>query len=176
MKYSLITPRAKKVISGELKLAVFFFMVSIAMVVGTYVFLSYKTYEFKSQHATIGTRIEKLNENTRSVEINIKNVEIAVGTHENIATNNIVMRDSIRNLFDLVPDKITLTRAELGEKSLVLSGITPSKETYEFLLQAPLRSIFHRTYTSYYPDKNGWYRFTSTNYLDDDSTEVEVIE
>ncbi len=175
MKHSLITPRSKKVISGELKLALFFFMVSIAMVVGTYVFLSYKTYEFKSQHATIGKRIEKLNENTRSVEKNIENVEIAVGTHESIATNNIVMRDSIRNLFDLVPDKITLTRAELGAKSLVLSGVTPSKETYEFLLQAPLRSIFHRTYTSYYPDKNGWYRFTSTNYLDDD-TEVEVIE
>ena len=175
MKYSLITPRPKKVISGELQLALFFFMVSIAMVVGTYVFLSYKTYEFKSQHANIGKRIENLNEKTRILEKNIENIEVAVRTHEDITTNNIVMKESIRNLFDLVPDKITLTRAELGATSLVLSGITPSKETYEFLLQAPLRSIFHRTYTSYYPAQNGWYRFTSTNYLDDE-TAAEVIE
>jgi hypothetical protein len=171
----LITPRRKKVISGELQLSLFFFMVSIAMVAGTYLFLSYKTYEFRSQHATLGKRIEKLDENTRALEHTIENIEVAVHAHDDIATNNIVMRDSIRNLFDLVPDKITLTRAELGAKSLVLSGITPSKETYEFLLQAPLRAIFHRSYTSYYPDQNGWYRFTSTNYLDDD-TAVEVIE
>lgn len=175
MKHSLITPRRKKVISGEIQLALFFFVVSIAMVVGTYLFLSYKTYEFKSQHASMGERIEKLHEKTRILEKNIEDIEMAVGTHESIATNNIVMKESIRNLFDLVPDKITLTRAELGAKSLVLSGITPSKETYEFLLQAPLRSIFHRTYTSYYPAQNGWYHFTSTNYLDDD-TAVEVIE
>ena len=150
-------------------------MVSIMMVAGTYAFLSYKTYEFKAQHANIGKRIESLNNSTRLLEENIKNVEMSVRAHETIATNNIVMKDSIRNLFDLVPDKITLTRAELGAKSLVLSGITPSKETYEFLLQAPLRSIFHRTYTSYYPAQKGWYGFTSTNYLDDD-TPVEVIE
>ena len=175
MRYSLITPRRKKVISGELQLALFFFMVSIGMVVGTYVFLGYKTYEFKVQHAGIGQTIKKLDENTRLLEKNIENIEIAVKTHESIATNNTVMKESIRNLFDLVPDKITLTRAELGAKSLVLSGITPSKETYEFLLQAPLRSIFHRTYTSYYPAENGWYKFTSTNYLDDE-TAAEVIE
>jgi hypothetical protein len=175
LKYSLITPRSKKVISGEIQLALFFFMVSIAMVVGTYLFLSYKTYEFKSQHASMGKRIQNLDEKTRIVEKNSANIELAVRKHEDIMTNNIVMKESIRNLFDLVPDKITLTRAELGANSLVLSGITPSKETYESLLQAPLRSIFHRTYTSYYPAENGWYRFTSTNYLDDD-TVVEVIE
>lgn len=175
MKYSLITPRRKKVISGEIQLALFFFMVSIAMVVGTYVFVSYKTYEFKSQHASMGKRIENLNEKTHILEKNIENIKAAVRGHEEITTNNTVMKESIRNLFDLVPDKITLTRAELGDKSLVLSGITPSKETYESLLQAPLRSIFHQTYTSYYPAKNGWYNFTSTNYLDDE-TAVEVIE
>ena len=175
MKYSLITPRRKKVISGEIQLALFFFMVSIAMIAGTYVFLSYKTHEFQSQHKSMGKRIENLNEKTHILEKNIESIEATVRVHEDISTNNIVMKESIRNLFDLVPDKITLTRAELGDKSLVLSGITPSKETYESLLQAPLRSIFHRTYTSYYPSQNGWYNFTSTNYLDDE-TVVEVIE
>jgi hypothetical protein len=175
MKYSLITPRRKKVISGDLQLALFFFMVSIAMVAGTYLFLTYKTLEFTVQHAGIGKKIEKLDEDRHLLEKSIETIEIEVKTHERITTDNTVMKESIRNLFDLVPDKITLTSAQLGEKSLVLSGITPSKDTYEFLLHAPLRSIFHRTYTSYYPSENGWYRFTSTNYLDDE-TAVEVIE
>lgn len=175
MKYSLITPRRKRVISGDLQLALFFFMVSIAMVAGTYLFLSYKTYSFKMQHEGIGKKIEKLDNERHALEKSIETIEVEVKTHDGITTNNTVMKESIRNLFDLVPDKITLTSAQLGEKSLVLSGITPSKETYEFLLHAPLRSIFHRTYTSYYPAQNGWYRFTSTNYLDED-TAVEVVE
>jgi hypothetical protein len=90
-------------------------------------------------------------------------------------TDNTVMKESIRNLFDLVPDTITLSRAELDEKSLVLYGMTPNKETYEYILHAPLRSIFNRTYSSFYPIENGWYRFVSTNYLDDDN-ETEVVE
>ncbi|MDD5212043.1 MAG: hypothetical protein PHV62_06475 [Sulfuricurvum sp.] len=175
MKYSLITPRRKKVISGDLQLALFFFMVSIVMVTGTYLFLSYKTYDFQEQHAGIDKKIEKLDEGRHLLEKSIETIETEVKTYDSITTDNAVMKESIRNLFDLVPDKITLTSAQLGEKSLVLSGITPSKDVYEFLLHAPLRSIFHRTYTSYYPAQNGWYRFTSTNYLDDDTT-VEVIE
>jgi cell division protein FtsL len=175
LKYSLITPRRKKVISGDLQLALFFFIVSITMVAGTYIFLSYKTYDFKAKHEGIGKKIEKLNQDRALLEKKIETIETEVKTHNRITTDNTVMKESIRNLFDLVPDKITLTSAQLGEKSLVLSGITPSKDTYEFLLHAPLRSIFHRTYTSYYPAENGWYRFTSTNYLDDD-TAVEVIE
>lgn len=175
MRYSLITPRHKKVISGDLQLAVFFFMVSIAMVAGTYMFLSYKTYAFKVQHEGIGKKIEELDKERDLLEKKIETIETEVKTYDGITTENTVMKESIRNLFDLVPDKITLTSAELGKKSLILSGITPSKDTYEFLLHAPLRSIFHRTYTSYYPAQNGWYRFTSTNYLDDD-TAIEVIE
>ena len=78
------------------------------------------------------------------------------------------MKESIKNLFDLVPDRIVLSEADLKERSLVLYGITPNKEVYEFLLQAPLRSIFHRTYSSFYPMENGWYRFVSTNFLEDE--------
>jgi len=42
------------------------------------------------------------------------------------------------------------------------------------MLHAPLRSIFNRTYTSYYPAENGWYRFVYSNYLDEETVkEVE---
>ncbi|HEX5624239.1 MAG TPA: hypothetical protein VFX57_07355 [Sulfuricurvum sp.] len=175
MKYSLITPRSKKVISGEIQLALFFFIVSISMIAGTYLFLSYKTYDFVYQHGNVAKTIKTLENDTRLLEREIENIETEVRTHESISTDNTVMKESIRNLFDLVPDKITLTHAELGEKSLILQGITPNKDTYNYMLQAPLQSIFHRTYVSFYPMENGWYQFTSSNYLDDESA-VEVIE
>lgn len=175
MKYSFIAPRKKRVISGELRLALFFFMVSIFMIAGTYGFLSYKTYAFAYQHKNLASTLEQLERKTHHVEQEIVKVEMEVKEHEAIATRNTLKKDRIRNLFDLVPDKITLSKAEIGETSLILEGITPSKDVYEYMLYAPLRSIFHRTYTSYYPAQNGWYRFTSSNYLDDE-TMVEVIE
>ena len=70
------------------------------------------------------------------------------------------------NMFDLVPHRITLSEANLLEDGLILYGITPNKDVYNFMLQAPLRSIFHRTYSSFYPAENGWIRFVSTNYID----------
>jgi hypothetical protein len=89
---------------------------------------------------------------------------------EGVYTENTVLKESIHNLFDLVPEKITLSQALLKEDELILYGVTPSKEVYEFLLQAPLRSIFHRSYTSYYAMPNGWYSFVSKNYLDREIT------
>lgn len=175
MKYSFITPRKKSVISGDLRLAFFFFSVSILMITGTYFFLSYKTYQFAYQHEHLASTLNHLEREARRVEQEIANLEAEVKEHEAIATKNTLKKDRIRNLFDLVPDKITLSRAEIGETSLILEGITPSKEVYEYMLHAPLRSIFHRTYTSYYPAQNGWFRFVSSNYLDDESV-VEVIE
>ena len=82
-------------------------------------------------------------------------------------------------MFDLVPQRITLSEAKLLENGLVLYGITPNKDIYNFMLQAPLRSIFHRTYSSFYPAENGWSRFMSTNYIDKEEVipkEEVVIE
>jgi hypothetical protein len=36
------------------------------------------------------------------------------------------------------------------------------------MLQAPLRSIFHKTYSSFYPHDNGWLEFVSTNYIEEE--------
>lgn len=174
MKHSFIAPRRKRLISGELRLVLFFFMVTIAMVVGTYFFLEYKTYDFVNERQEIARKNVELQHSIEQMDEEIKVIESEAKIVEQISTDNAVMKESIRNLFDLVPEDITLTRAELEEKSLILYGITPNKDTYEYMLHAPLRSIFNRTYTSFYPIENGWYRFVSSNYLDEETVkEVE---
>jgi hypothetical protein len=175
MKHSFIAPRPKPLISTELRMVLFFFTVTIMMLVGAYLFLFYKTYDFLQEQSTIAEKTVALDRSTKKVEERILHIDTEAKVAEQITTNNTVMKESIRNLFDLVPDTVTLTRAELDEKSLILYGLSPNKDTYEYMLHAPLRSIFHRTYTSFYPAENGWYRFVSTNYLDDENN-TEVIE
>ena len=169
MKHSFITPRPKRIISGELRLVLFFFVVTIMMLLGTYLFLQYKTYNFVHERKAVAQKEKTLKRSIQQMEEQIKTIEREAKIAEQVTTDNTVMKESIRNLFDLVPDDITLERAELENSSLILYGITPNKDTYEYMLHAPLRSIFHRTYTSFYPAENGWYRFVSTNYLEDEN-------
>lgn len=171
MNHSFITPRPKRLISSELRLVLFFFIVTILMVVGTYLFLEYKTYSFVYERESVAQKQSALNKSIKEMEEEIKTLDAEVKLADQVTTDNTVMKESIRNLFDLVPDDITLDRAELDAESLILYGMTPTKDTYEYMLHAPLRSIFHRTYTSFYPAENGWYRFVSSNYLDNDTAE-----
>lgn len=171
MNHSFIAPRPKRLISGELRLVLFFFLVTIMMLIGTYSFLEYKIYSFVDERQSVAQKQSLLNTSIKKMEEEINTVEAEAKIADQVTTDNTVMKESIRNLFDLVPDDITLDRAELDSESLILYGMTPNKDTYEYMLHAPLRSIFHRTYTSFYPVENGWYRFVSSNYLDNDTAE-----
>jgi hypothetical protein len=176
MTHSFIDPRSKRLISGELRLVFFFFIVTIMMLVGTYIFLQYKTYDFIYERQEVINKQVALKHSINKMDEQIKIIEKEVKNFEQITTENTVMKESIRNLFDLVPNDITLDRADLESSSLIMYGTTPNKETYEYMLHAPLRSIFHRTYTSFYPIKNGWYRFVSSNYLDEETTQTEEVQ
>lgn len=175
MKHSFIAPRSKRLVSSELRMVLFFFTVSIVMLLGAYLFLWYKTYDFRQERVLMSAKTAALEHSVQAIEQKISHIEEEAKFSEQVTTGNTVMKESIRNLFDLVPDTITLSRAELDETSLILYGMTPNKDTYEYMLHAPLRSIFHRTYTSFYPIENGWYRFVSSNFLDDEN-ETEGAE
>jgi len=166
MTYSYIKPRKKSVITPEMVLAFTFFGITLFMLVCTYLFLAYKDYSFVKDTNIIQTERVLLEENLKKMKTEISFIEKQKQFSQSIYTNNSVLKDSISNLFDLVPQRIILSEANLLENGLILYGITPSKDVYSFMLQAPLRSIFHRTYSSFYPAKNGWLRFVSTNYSD----------
>ena len=175
MKYSFIAPRSKRLISGELRQALFFFTISIVMIVAAYGFLVYKVHIFRQEHQAFGETLAKLEDSKHELNKKITIIELEVKKSETIATQNTLTKESIRSLFDLVPDAITLTKAHLDKNSLILYGETPTLDVYEFMLQAPLRAIFHRTYTSFYPTQNGWHNFVSTNYLEEENL-AEVQE
>ena len=174
MKYSYVKPRKKSAFTPEFKLLVTFFSITIFMLLGTYSFLLFKDYKFSQDRASIVAQRNDLSVTLDEMEREIKFIEKEKLLSEKVYTQNSVLKESITNLFDLIPLRITLSEADLLENGLILKGITPNKDVYNFMLQAPLRSIFHKTYSSFYPAKNGWLRFVSTNYVEVD--ELEAIE
>ena len=174
MMHSYIKPRHKSIFTEEMLLAIAFFGMTIFMLLATYLFLLYKDYTFDQDLAEIQIQKASLQKSIESMKGEIAYIEKQVEFSQRVETHNSVLKDSITNLFDLVPQRITLSEAKLLENGLILHGITPSKDVYNFMLHAPLRSIFHKTYSSFYPAQNGWLRFVSTNYtkteeLDDEN-------
>ena len=176
MKYSYITPRRKSAFTTEIQLLVTFFSITLGMLFITYLFLLFKDYNFLSDMDEIAVVQSELSVNIEEMKEQITFIEKENLLAQKVYTQNTVLRDSIANLFDLVPQRITLSEAKLLENGLVLYGVTPNKDVYNFMLQAPLRSIFHRTYSSFYPAENGWLRFVSTNYIDEEINLSQEID
>lgn len=173
MKYSYTKPRKKSAITQETLLMFAFFGVSLLMLILTHLFLLYKDYSFERELESLHAKSVSLEKSMDSMKNEISYIEKQFEFSQRVYTQNSVLRDSISNLFDLVPQRITLSEAQLLENGLILYGITPSRDVYNFMLQAPLRSIFHRTYSSFYPAQNGWLRFVSTNYTDKEEEQDE---
>ena len=170
MKYSYIEPRKKTIFSPELQLVLTFFGLTIFMLFSTYTFLLYKDYRYIKDKEYAYTEKYDLNKSIHYMKEEITFIEKESLLSEEIYIQNSVLKDSISNLFELVPPRITLSEAKLLKNGLILYGITPNKDVYNFMLQAPLRSIFHRSYSSFHPADNGWLRFVSKNYIDEEET------
>lgn len=89
-----------------------------------------------------------------------------------IAKQNVLLKDSIENLFDLIPEQITLNKIQMEQYQLVLYGTTPSKQIYTFLLEVPLRSIFTQSRADFYTLPNGWFNFVSVSKLSADNIQT----
>jgi hypothetical protein len=173
MKYSYIKPRKKSPFTSEVQLLSLFFGISFLMLLLTYIFLVYKDYSFAKDKEELIAKQEQLAKEIKNMESKINYIQKQKAMAEKVQTRNMVLKDSIANLFDLVPERITLSRAELLKNGLILYGITPNKDVYNFMLQAPLRSIFQKTYTSFYPAQNGWLMFVSKNYTVNEDEELD---
>ena len=164
--YSYIKPRKKTPLTSEVILILTFFGVAFFMLFGTYGFLFYKDYAYEKELQSIQEQKESLQTSIKEMQNKIAFIEQEANLANKIYTTNSVLKESIENLFDLVPDPVVLSKAQILKNGLILYGVTPSKEIYDYMLQAPLRSIFAKTHTSFYQLENGWLHFVSTNYLE----------
>ena len=166
MSYSFIKPRKKHLLDGDSKFWLLFIATSMFILITFTIFLKIKTSSLDeianlAQKKEIEAKDAIINLNKKIEFVNLQKDKADV-----IYSSNLLLRSSIKNLFDLIPDQITLSRVEMQKRELIIHGLTPSKDIYNFLLLAQLKSIFTKNDTTFYMLENGWFRFVSVNKIE----------
>lgn len=166
MIYSFIKPEPRPLFSIFSKLWISFIAIVFALFLVANAFISFKNYSLKSRTTEFMQNQAKMNDEIVKIDEITEILSTQVEIANNISTSNSLLKQSLHNLFDLVPDSITLEEVHMDKNLLIIRGITPSKDVFNQLLASPLKSIFSTSNTSFYQIKNGWYGFVSTNKMD----------
>lgn len=166
MSYSFIKPQPRPILSLFSKLWLFLIGTLFSVLVILNLFIIYKNYSIVVKSENFNMDQQRLSK--ESIKIDELNTHLSqkIAIASNIYTSNNMLKQSLNNLFDLVPDSITLDEVLMEKTSLTIRGVTPTKDVFNQLLASPLKSIFTTSNTSFYQIKNGWYGFVSTNKLE----------
>lgn len=169
-KYSYISPRKKSVISAEVGLLISFFGLIFIFIFAMLWYLSMKIDMYEDLKLSYSHQTEQIKYQTSLIEEEITVLQTSLDKAIYLSKHNELLANSIANLLNLVPEKITLSKVELDEKKVTVYGVTPSKDIYNLLMLAPLKAIFDSSYTNFYLEENGWYKFVSHNSMDNNLT------
>ncbi len=163
MSYSFIKPKLKPLLSPFSKLWITFILATLGLMVMLNISIVTKTAMMKYDIKSLKMQAQQTNKKINKTNYHLTVIAKEKGVAEEIFASNEILKDSMKNLFDLVPDQITLSKVYMQKNSLIIYGSTPTKEAYNFLLGSPLRSIFNTSQVSFYLTQSGWYNFVSTN-------------
>ena len=163
MRRSFIAPRKKPFLSLFSKVWIAFILLTVAFLLLFNGYIAMQVGSFKEEMTRVTQKRLELERGIEEDEARIGLILRQRALSEEIFSNNTLLKESMKNLFDLVPDQITLKKVHMERNALVLYGITPTKDTFNFLLAAPLKSIFHTSQTTFYLTPQGWYNFVSVN-------------
>jgi len=167
MRASFIRPRKKHLFTMFTKVWLIFIGVIFLLLNILNLFIIYKNSELKSSTQELDSSRVKLEKSIDNIDKKISFILRQKAVAEEIYANNIVLKNSMKNLFDLIPDQITLNKVIMKKDSLVIYGVTPTRDAYNSLLAAPLKSIFNTSNVLFYLTDEGWYNFVSTNKIID---------
>ena len=163
--YSFIKPKPKPLFKEDTKIWLIFMGVSIILYFLFVLFLEIKASFYKEDINYFNREIAYLQKEILEINKEKQFIYKQKNLYEELMAKNILTKNSVKNLLDLVPDPITLNSMLFDENKLIIYGITPTKDIYNMLMLPPLESIFTHTTTYFYQMKNGWYIFKSQNYL-----------
>lgn len=163
MAYSFIYPKPKAIFRRETKIWFAYTILALMCIIVFDRLVEYQTSQKRIEYMKIQEEIQEVKLKSIVVRDYIERLNYEVKLGEGIETYNRGLKDALINLLNLVPDQITTRSMELEYDSLTLRGLTPSKEVYKFLLEAPLRAIFTRTKVKFYPLASGWFNFVSVS-------------
>ncbi len=162
--YSYKNPRKKPFFSKDSILWMSFVGIVSFVLLGFGVYLYYKSSLFNGELESLEASNKVLSQSVISYEKEMKILQMQRALSSEIKSSNKLLKNSIKNLFDLVPDQIVLTRVVMRKDLLNLEGTTPTKDTYRLLLEPPLKSIFSESKVEFkFNPYIGKYIFKSVN-------------
>lgn len=163
--YSFKKPKPKPIFAYDTTLWLIFISISTLLYISFALFLYIKSYFFKKDIQNFTKQIISFDKQINKINFEKETIYFQKSVYEDIQVKNSLIKESIKNLLSLIPDPITLQAIKFEKNSLIIYGITPSKDIYNLLMLPPLQSIFTSTQTNFYQLPNGWWTFKSINQL-----------
>lgn len=161
MKFSFLTPKPKYIFAKITKIWIMYIIFSMIIIFGFLIVLKYQTYLSQKKEHDYQLKQIYYQQEISKLESYYSRIVYESNLAKARQTSNFMVRDAVINLFNIIPDQITTTYIEVGSNSLIIKGVTPSKEVFKFLLQDPLKAIFGKSAVSFFALSDGWYRFVS---------------
>ncbi len=162
--YSYKEPRAKPLFDRATKMWLLFVLFSLFGVIGYGIYLYYKSSQFSQELESLKTTNNSLTSEVAKLEKELKILQMQDILVKEVDRSNKLLNNSIKNLFNLVPDQIVLTKVFMKKDTLRLEGLTSTKDAYRLLLEPPLKSIFEDSKVNFeFNSVIGKYKFISIN-------------
>ena len=164
--YSFIKPQKKPIFSLFSKIWMLFISTVVLLFAAVNLFVELKSGSLRNETQISKQKQDQIKEQIKQTDELTALLKQRRNSANEILASNAVLKQSVRNLLDLVPSSITLNEIAMDKNSLVVKGTTPSRDVYNMLLATPLKSIFNTSNTSFYQLDSGWLNFISTNKTD----------
>ena len=163
--YSFIKPQKKPIFSLFSKIWMLFISTVVLLFAAVNLFVELKSGSLRNETQISKQKQDQIKEQIKQTDELTALLKQRRDSANEILASNAVLKQSVRNLLDLVPSSITLNEIAMDKNSLVVKGTTPSRDVYN-MLATPLKSIFNTSNTSFYQLDSGWLNFISTNKTD----------
>lgn len=164
---SFIRPRKKKLLDNmSLMWLIFIVLMALGLVIFS-IMLHYKSSFYIKMLDNLGRENSLETKTLQKLNKRIALIVAQGKIYQEVNSSNIALKESMQNLFDLIPDQITLTRVVMKKESLYLKGYTQSKAAYRLLLEPPLKSVFASSRVRFMTDARGCLMFESFNSVED---------
>jgi len=167
--YSYKQPREKPIFDTFTKMWLIFVSIALIGVLGYGFYLYNRSSNFSSKIELKNRELNKLQKSILSLKKSIKSIQKRRYISDKIDHSNLLLKNSMKNLFSLVPDQIVLSKLDMDENRLKIEGFTLTKNAYKLLLEPPLKSIFTQSKVIFkYDPYKGKYKFVSINHYKED--------
>ncbi len=163
---SFVNPRKRPVVDSFSWLWVGFISFILASLIGYAMYLKSQSSFYIKMLDNNNPKVNNASSSVSQLQKKMEIYKLETSMHKGVIQSNELLKSSIKNLFDLVPDQITLTSVVMEKESLIIKGITKNKDSYNLLLLPPLKSIFNDSKVSFSHMPNGQYSFESINKID----------